>query len=67
MPFRLCNGPATFQRLIQNCLSELNATYCLIYIDYMTVFSKMDKVNLHCLHIVFKHFREHNLKLKPTD
>ena len=40
MPFGLCNAPATFQRLIQNCLGKLNLTYCLIYLDDMIVFSK---------------------------
>ena len=33
MPFRLCNAPMTFQRLMQNCLGELNLTYCLIYLE----------------------------------
>ena len=32
MPFGLCNAPSTFQRLMQNFLSELNLTYCLIYL-----------------------------------
>ena len=40
MPFGLCNAPVTFQRLMQNCLSELNLTYCLIYLDDVIVYSK---------------------------
>ena len=39
MPFRLCNMPTTFQRLMQNCLGELNLTYCLIYLDDVITFS----------------------------
>ena len=66
MPFKLCNAPATFQQLMQNCLGELNLTYCLIYLDDMTVFSKMEEEYLHHLHFVFNQFWEHNLKLKPT-
>ena len=41
MPFRLCNAPLTFQRLMQNCLGKLNLTYCLIYLDDVIVFSEM--------------------------
>ena len=33
MPFGLCNTPPTFQRLMLNCLGELNLTYCLNYLD----------------------------------
>ena len=30
MPFGLCNAPATFQQLMQNCMGKLNLIYCLI-------------------------------------
>ena len=49
MPYRLCNTPATFQRLMQNCLGELNLTYALIYLDDVIVFSRTEEEHLHCL------------------
>ena len=66
MLFGLCNTPAMFQRSMQNCLGELNLTYCLIYLDDVIVFWKMEEEHSQCLCIVFDHFREHNLRLKPT-
>ena len=55
MPFWLCNAPPTFQRLMQNCLGELNLTYCLIYLD---------DVHLRRMRVVFNRLHEHRLKLK---
>ena len=66
MPFGLCNAPATFQRLMQNCLGELNLTYCLIYLDDVIVYSKTQEEQLQRMRIVFDCLREHGLKLKPT-
>ena len=66
MPYGLCNTPATFQRLMQNCLGELNLTYALIYLDDVIVFSRTEEENLHRLWVVFAHFLEHGLKLKPS-
>ena len=53
MPFWLCNAPATFQQLMQNCLGELNLIYCLIYLDDIVIFSHTAEEHLHHLHIVF--------------
>ena len=53
MPFGLCNALATFQGLMQNCLGELNLIFCLIYLDYLIVFSQTTKENLHQLCVMF--------------
>ena len=42
MPYGLCNAPATFQHLMQNCLGELNLTYTLMYLDDVIVYSKTE-------------------------
>ena len=66
MLYGLCNAPVTFQRLMQNCLGELNLTYALIYLDDMIVFSRTEEEHLHHLRVVFGRFLEHGLKLKPS-
>ena len=65
MLYGLCNAPTTFQRLMQNCLGELNLTYALVYLDDVIVYSKMEEDHLHRLQAMFKHFHEHGLKVKP--
>ena len=64
MSFGLCNTPPTFQRLMQNCLGELNLTYCLIYLDDVIVFSDTPDEHLQRIRVIFDHLREHGLKLK---
>ena len=66
MPFGLCSVPATFQRLMQSCLGEINLTYCLIYLDDVIVSAKDEEEHLHRLRTVFERFRRDNLKLKPS-
>ena len=66
MLYGLCNAPATFQRLMQNCLGELNLTYTLVYLDDVIVYSKMEEDHLRRLQAIFEHFHEHGLTLKPS-
>ena len=66
MPYGLCNAPATFQCLMQNCLGELNLTYALIYLDDVINYSKTEEEHLVHLHAVLEQFMEHGLKLKPS-
>ena len=57
---------ATSQHLMQNTLGELNLTYCIIYLDDFIVFGCTEEEHLERLRIVLEHFREFNLKLKPS-
>ena len=66
MSYGLCNTPAMFQRLMQNCLGELNLTYALIYLDDVIVYSKTEEEHLVRLHAVLERFMEQGLKLKPS-
>ena len=66
MPYGLCNALVTFQRLMQNYLGELNLIYALIYLDDLIVFSRTEEEHLHRLRVVFAHFLEQGLKLKPS-
>ena len=66
MPFGLCNAPPTFQRLMLNCLGELNLTYCLIYLDDVIIFSQTEEEHLERMRVVFDRLCEHGLKLKPS-
>ena len=63
MPYGLCNAPAMFQRLMQNCLGELNLTYALIYLDDVIVYSKTEEEHLVHLRAVLERFMENSLKL----
>ena len=63
-PFRLCNAPETFQHLMQNTLGELNLTYSIIYLDDVIVFRHSEEEHLEHLRIMFKCFREYNLKVE---
>ena len=66
MPFGLTNAPATFQRLMENCLGDLNLHWCIIYLDDIVIFSKDSASHLERLETVFRKLEEAGLKLKPS-
>ena len=66
MPFGLYNALVTFQHLMQNTLGELNLMYCMIYLDDVIIFGRMEDEHLEHLRVMFERFQEFNLKLKPS-
>ena len=66
MPFGLTNAPATFQRLMESCLSDLHLNWCIIYLDDVIVFSKTPEEHIARLEAVFRKISDAGLKLKPS-
>ena len=40
IPYSLCNAPAMFQHLMQNCLGDLSLSFAMVYLDGVIVYSK---------------------------
>ena len=66
MPFGLTNAPATFQRLMETCLGDLNLHWCIIYLEDIVIFSKDLACHLERLEAVFPKLEVAGLKLKPS-
>ena len=64
MPFGLCNGPATFQRLMNLLLAGVQWSSCLVYLDDIIVLGKTFEDHLKHLSQVFQRLRDAKLKLK---
>ena len=65
MPFGLSNAPATYQRLMEDCLGDLHLNICLVYIDDLIVFSKSFEEHIRRLELVLHRLGECGLKLAP--
>ena len=66
MPFGLCNAPATFQRLMERAMGDINLRDCLIYLDDIIIFSDTFENHLDRLDAVFQRLHQYNLKLKAS-
>lgn len=64
MPMGVCNGPATFQRLMQATMSDLIFDIMLVYLDDILVYSTTFESHLERLETVFKRLKHTGLKVK---
>ena len=65
LPFGLACAPATYQRLMEECLGDLNLKICVIYLDDIIIFAKTYEEHMTRLQQVLQRLRECNLKLAP--
>lgn len=66
MFFRLCNSPATFQRMMNTLFTDMLAEgWLVIYMDDILIFSQDKKTHQEQTRRVLERFREHDLYLKP--
>ena len=65
MPFRLCNGPETFEQLLESILRGLNYDACLVYLDHVTDVGHTFQEQFTNLQKVFLRLLKAQLKLNP--
>ena len=65
LPFGCCNGPPTFQRLMEHVLAGLQWKICLLYLDDIIIFSKTFEDHVEQLGQVLKRIGEAGLKVAP--
>ena len=65
MLFGLTNSPATYQRLMENCLADYHLKICCVFMDDIIVFDRSYDEHLENLHLAMKRIRQAQLKLAP--
>lgn len=66
MPFGLRNGPAIFQRVMQNVLAPYLWMFALVYVDDIIIYSKTFEEHLKHLDAVLSAIAKANLTLAPA-
>ena len=61
MPFGATNAPATFQRLIHDCLGDLNMRWCIVYLHDIIIYSDTKEEHLNRLQAVISNSNPPNV------
>ena len=64
LPFGLCNGPATFQQLMNILLAGIQWQSCLVYLDDIIVLGRSFEEHLQNLAQIFQRLHDANLRLQ---
>ena len=64
LQFGLSNSPANYQRLMDVVLKDLVGTYCCIYLDDLTLFSKTAEEHAEKIERMLERFEKANLQLQ---
>ena len=67
LPFGVCNGPATFSRLMAKCFGDINYDGVVLFFDSLMAYGCDFCQTLYRLEVVFQRLREFNLKLNPSN
>ena len=67
MPFRLTNGPATFQQMMETCLGDLNLNWCIICLYDIVIFLKDLASHLVKLEAVSRNLNRLDWNLSPQN
>ncbi len=65
MPFGLKNAPATFQRIMNECLREYISKECFVYLDDIVIYSSTFSKHLSRITDVLTKLRLYGLKIQP--
>jgi hypothetical protein len=63
MPFKLCNAPTTFQRMMNDILRDFLHKFVNVYLDDVNVVSRTLEKHMEHMRLVLQRFKEEGFKL----
>ena len=63
LPFGLCNGPATYQRYMNDVLMDYLDDFCIAYLDDILIYSEDERSHVRHVKLVLKRLRQAGLQV----